>query len=71
MNLQKISKTISYALRHNPTQFNVALDEMGFCKIDDLPVPPAGNKSVPGSVSSSESHETSPPAPAQNDILSL
>ena len=36
MNLQKISKTISYALRHNPTQFNVTLDEMGFCKIDDL-----------------------------------
>ena len=36
MNLKKVSITISYALRHNPTEFGLTLDEYGFCSINDL-----------------------------------
>lgn len=36
MKLDKISKTMCYALRHNPKQFGLTLDEYGFCYIKDL-----------------------------------
>ena len=36
MNIEKISKTMCYALRHNPKQFGLVLDNQGFCLIDDL-----------------------------------
>lgn len=36
MNLKKVSVTISYALRHNPKQFGLTLDNEGFCPIKDL-----------------------------------
>ena len=36
VNELKLSKTISYALRHHPEEFNLQLDEEGWCFIDDL-----------------------------------
>lgn len=36
MNDLKVGKTISYALRHNPEQYNLMPDADGFVKIDDL-----------------------------------
>lgn len=33
---QKISKTLSYLLRHNPKQFNVKLDREGFALISSV-----------------------------------
>ena len=44
MNLEKISKTISYALRHNPEQFGLCLDDNGFCNVDDLLIGLKNNK---------------------------
>lgn len=32
----KLSKTMSYALRHHPEEYNLQLDEEGWCLIDDL-----------------------------------
>lgn len=32
----KLSKFMSYALRHNPGEFGLELDRLGFCKIEDL-----------------------------------
>jgi len=36
MNYEKLSKEISYALRHAPKEYNLYLDELGFVKISDL-----------------------------------
>lgn len=33
---RKLSKQVSYILRHNPYKFNLNLDEKGFCLINDL-----------------------------------
>lgn len=32
----KLSKFMSYALRHNPGEFGLELDSLGFCKTEDL-----------------------------------
>ncbi len=34
--LVQLSKTMAYALRHQPTQFGLTLDEEGWVEIDDL-----------------------------------
>ena len=36
MNLEDISKEISYALRHNPQQYGLVLDEQGWVSVDAL-----------------------------------
>lgn len=36
MDYINLSKEISYALRHNPKEFGLTLDEDGFCNIQDL-----------------------------------
>lgn len=36
INETKLSKTMSYALRHHPEEFNLHLDIEGWCSIDDL-----------------------------------
>lgn len=36
MDYIKLSKTISYILRHHPEDYNLELDKNGFVKIDDL-----------------------------------
>lgn len=36
MNYVKLSKEISYALRHNPKAYNLALDEEGFVSVEQL-----------------------------------
>lgn len=36
IDLVKIGKTISYALRHHPEKFNLTLDEEGWCDVSDL-----------------------------------
>lgn len=36
IDLMKLSKMISYALRHHPEEFDLSLDEEGWCSLDDL-----------------------------------
>ena len=36
MNLESLSKTVSYALRHNPEQFGLELDKQGWIYVDTL-----------------------------------
>ncbi|KAA3636441.1 MAG: RNA 2'-phosphotransferase, partial [Bacteroidetes bacterium] len=35
-NIRKISKQMSYVLRHNPDAFGLSLDAQGWCKVSDL-----------------------------------
>ncbi len=34
--LLRLGKEVSYALRHNPTQYKLEVDEFGWCNVDDL-----------------------------------
>ena len=36
MDYIRLSKEISYILRHNPAKYNITLDERGYCNINDL-----------------------------------
>ena len=36
MNLERFSKEVSYALRHNPSLYGLHLDNQGFCLISEL-----------------------------------
>ncbi|MDE6661659.1 MAG: RNA 2'-phosphotransferase [Anaeroplasmataceae bacterium] len=36
MNYLRLSKEVSYALRHNPKQYNLTLDSLGYVQIEEL-----------------------------------